>query len=324
MVQRVSGLIAVVLCAGGALRAQTQPMVFVDRWTAKAERPEASALEKRVYPLIRALDGCELQQAKVPGSPDVRFPAPGTTQVTEQLMGMGLQVVPLLAEALDDQRPTKTVPRSGNLQPQPAWTVGEVAYTLIREMCERDFRAEGQTPAQRTADLQKVILAWYAGHGNESAAQRKIGEVSEPWGPTRWNAIRWLGRTQTVAGRAALEKDLDRLLAERLQNPQQSREDKMELAECSLALGQLGDKASLARVQAARKALAEIWDRDTRPRGYDDLRNLYVAYQGEALLGDKAEVAKRMEAVLENLPDVEVSARDAAARWLKEVREQKE
>jgi hypothetical protein len=49
-----------------------------------------------------------------------------------------------------------------------------------------------------------------------------------------------------------------------------------------------------------------------------------VAYQGEALLGDKAEVAKRLEAVLENLPDVEVSARDAAARWLKEVREQKE
>jgi hypothetical protein len=70
-----------------------------------------------------------------------------------------------------------------------------------------------------------------------------------------------------------------------------------ELSECALALGQIGDKASLPKVREACAKLSAAWQLRGGMLGSMDISTTVMGYQGMALLGEKEAAVKELERV---------------------------
>jgi hypothetical protein len=290
--------------SGGAAGA----LVVENRWSVKARGAGVTAVQKAAYGEMARLEDCALMQWDEPGAPDVADPREGTTDATVRLMAMGMEVVPLLAEALDDTTPTRTVPESGRARNAEPWTVNVVVGQMIRRMCGRDFVVEAQGQQHTLGEVgahpelaeafAQEIDGWVAANRKRTEVERKVADVSDGWFRNRLDAVEWLGQKKEKAGRAAIEADVDRTLAA-MEKKQDSLKE-AELSECALALGRIGDKASLPKVRAACARLLADWDwRETSggARGSMDVSTLFMGYEGLALLGEKAAAVKVLDRV---------------------------
>lgn len=204
----------------------------------------------------------------------------------------------MLAEALDDNTPTRDL-RIYNKRGRSAAVVrvNEVVARLIVLIAEHHFvlGEDAQTPqigdVARSPELvpqfRKVVLDWYARNRHRTRAQRKIADVSDICFRNRLDAVEWLGKNQVAAGKTAIVRYINRML----DSKEESTLKWTELAESSLALGQIGDRSALPAVRRACKHLS-YWG-----TGSSSPSDLFMAYQGLALLGRKQEALAELNAL---------------------------
>jgi hypothetical protein len=273
-----------------------------NRWASKARAAGLTPVQKAAYEQMAQLQDCRWEQLTIPGAPEPMLAAPGTPTAGRVLLGMGMEVVPELAEALDDVGESKTRTAHANL---PPWKVNELAAVLIRRTCERDFVIEvggqqhtleevGSHPEWAPA-FQTEIGKWLAAHGNQTETERKIADVQDGWFRNRLDAVEWLGQNKIRAASSPIAAYIDRTLAAIQTQDDSLKED--EAAECAEALGQIGAKNLLPKVVDVCAMLSANWARRHKPMGSMEIENLFQAYRGEALLGEKAEALDELRAI---------------------------
>jgi RNA polymerase sigma factor (sigma-70 family) len=294
-----------------------------DRWLRAAQRPNLSAREKAAYEQLAKVHRCAFQNVTWTARSflDLGKDSDGPMDV---LYRMGLDVLPQLAEALDDRTPTKTVTilrpglrRAGEEGEKKVWLVNELVARLIVELASHDFvldtepgKGVGNPPGIRdlnvqphpVPDFRKAVWDWYAANRDKTPVERKVADVTDRWVGNRLDAIRWLGEQKSDAGRRAIEQRADAIITEI-----QKASDTLiwsELSLCGLALGQIGDKASLPQVRAVCRCLSDTNDFVWATSGWGvSPSTFFEAFQGLALLGEKEEAFRGLKAAYEKHKD---------------------
>jgi RNA polymerase sigma factor (sigma-70 family) len=106
-----------------------------DRWLQAARRPNLPARQKSAYEQLAKLRHSEYPQLTNWGT--LLIP-PDPADPLNALSRMGLDVLPQLAEALDDQTPTRTVTTDGR-GVKKEWRVNDLVARLIASIAEREF-----------------------------------------------------------------------------------------------------------------------------------------------------------------------------------------
>jgi hypothetical protein len=210
---------------------------------------------------------------------------------------MGLDALPPLVDALDDETPTLTITNDHDMHYIPldsrydyTWKVNELAALAICHVTQRVFAVRhgeraragefiydvGKHPAL-IPDLKKQVLDWYYKYRDKSLTERKIDDVDSDLGYNRHEAVQWIGEHKEKRGQQAVIAYVIRLFNDQRSSPESTDHD---LAACALTLGQLGDRTALATVQRICKHLYERPGRD-----YANPTNLSVAREGLAILG---------------------------------------
>jgi hypothetical protein len=286
-----------------------------DRYILAASRAGVTPLHRKVYLQLAqlhrgdywVLDGSLFALIPSRGISSLRPPDDATARIYE----MGIDVLPVLTEALDDTTPSQVFlydsHRIGydghNWVPIRirAWKVNELVGMLICAIAERRFVAiekghthsivrVGDTPAL-VPRFQRLVLDWYAASGKKTPTQRKVEEVSDEFDMNRLNAIAWLGYHKEKAGEAAIQKNVEAIFAAKRSVDSRA----YELAAGAFALGQIGDSNSMASV----RRICGHFSRRLRQNGtlgYGcQSEQLFTAYRGLALLGKKDEALKELD-----------------------------
>ena len=301
-----------------------------DRWLKKAAQPGLSDLQRVAYEQLAQVYLANLQQTGIPGSYDMNMPNSGSPKAVGNLYAMGLDVVPILAEALDDTTMTNTVTRHGSGR-KIEHRVNEMVARLIQSICGRNF-VVGEDPHQVTLEsvgtkpelapqFQKVISEWFKVNRKRNEVERKLADVEDNWFRNRLDAVEWLARKKEAKGVPAIVKYIDRTFV--AMEKEESSLKVSELSECAVALGQIGDKMSLPSVKSVCQRLSANWDKRHRPLGSMEIGDLFQAYQGMALLGDKKAAVDELTRIydaysgeMEAMSSQEFKERlDKAAKW---------
>ena len=249
--------------------------------------------------------------------PHVRTPANGPSDdAIDVLYRMGFNVLPILAEALDDATPSRmpiydygkqSMIGSGSLDTAMdeevrratrigEWKVNQLVGALIDAIADREFvivrdkkeyaiRAIGDKP-ELVPEFKKLVLDWYAENAKRTPLERKIADVQSNVARNRSSAIWWFGYNKEKAGRDAVAARMETILAD---SPTSSPHAG-ELAEGALTLGQLGDVASIDVVRRICRTLAH---HVKVSNGMDDY--LFTACEGLALLGEKDDAISELD-----------------------------
>jgi RNA polymerase sigma factor (sigma-70 family) len=282
------------------------------RWLKAAQRPGLPPRERAAYQQFARLHQGAYKQLTNWGTLLV---PPDPADPLNVLSRMGLDVLPKLAEALDDITPTRTETTDGSGR-KKEWRVNDLVARLIVNIAERDFTIAKQPgtfpPDLRDLDLigirelntqpgapagfKKAVLDWYASNRGRSLAERKIADLGDPWNYI--DAVRWLAEHKSAAGRRAIEKRVDAVLAELRQQKRIHTGMWAEIAFCGEALGKIGDKASLPKVREICRYLSdyEVQNWATGSAG-PNAQTFYEAFHGLALLGEKEEAVRGLQAM---------------------------
>ena len=286
-----------VASSGYAQTAQTSEA----RWRQKAEQLGVSPLGKKAYQQVALLAVAVPPYRSEYGGLNVGELRAGSEKPADALAEMGLPVLPILAEALNDTSPTKIVTFGKSLRRNDTgktWRVNELVSLVLVGITQHNFVVyDGKNPLTLRSDVaqrpelvptfQKAVLVWYEQNKNRTLTERKIADVSDGWFRNRLDAVEWLGARKERRAISALVRYANTVLAAKEKNSLQDA----ELSETTLALGQIGDKASLPTVKKACDYLAyglKRWGVMTS----GTLDDIFQAYQGRALLGD-AQNARR-------------------------------
>ncbi len=155
----------------------------------------------------------------------------------------------------------------------------------------RDLNAQPGT----AADFRKAVLGWYAANRDKTPTERKVADVTDVWFRNRFDAVIWLGQAKAKEGRAPIAARIDAYY----DDPKRSVDttSRAEMGHCALALGQIGDKASLPQVRRVCEDLS-AWPGTYGAGDSGLIEDLFRAYRGLALLGAKEEALKELERVL--------------------------
>ncbi len=271
------------------------------RWRQKAEQSDASPFHKKAYQQIALLAVAAPPYQSEYGGVNVKELRAGSEKPASVLAEMGLPVLPILADALSDTTQTKIVTFGKSLRQNDkgkTWRVNELVALVLVGIVQHDFVVyDGKNPLTLRRDVaerpelvpafQKAVLAWYEQNKNRTLTERKIADVSDGWFRNRLDAVEWLGAHKERKAVPALVCYANTIFASKEKNSLQDA----ELAETTLALGQIGDKATLPVAQKACRYLAAGLKR-YGVTGSMDLLTLFQASQGRALLGD-AQNARR-------------------------------
>jgi hypothetical protein len=284
-----------------------------NRWLRAARQPNLTPRQRLVFEQFALLRQSSYGQLTNWGT--LKIP-PDPTDPMNVISRIGLDVLPQLTEALDDDTPTATVTADGRGQ-KKQWRVNDLVALLIVQIAERDFAIPREPstfpPELRDLDLlairelntqsgsakafKKVVIDWYAGNRKKSLAERKIADLNDQI--NRVDAVRWLAEHKSEAGRRAIETRVDAVLAELREQKRVHSGMWMEIAFCGQALGKVGDKASLPKVREICKYLADV-DRDYATNGTGssgpNAHTFYEAFHGLALLGEKEEALRGLQA----------------------------
>ncbi len=199
--------------------------------------------------------GCEAESA---------WPSLRTRRTRSRLRNLGLDALPFLAEALDDQTQTKVITPRGTTLPNTTsegyklttWKVNELVAMVIQQIARRTFElgewgdnaslSDINAYPNRIPELQKLVVEWYEENRGRTPEERYLADLrSEVFG-TRLAAEMMLGWHKSVKAVTPLMRRVERILGSRQDSATQS-----ELAEVSLALGRIGNSAAYPAVRKA-------------------------------------------------------------------------
>jgi RNA polymerase sigma factor (sigma-70 family) len=288
--------------------AEELPVKTPTRWEKRLQDKDLTAKQRAAYEQIAKLHTVKLDQGDW-GS--IQIPSFGQESKipTDVLYQMGMDVLPILAEALDDETPTKTVTDNRRGPPrnrgEKVWKVNELVALLIVRIADRDFvtgkpdqeltiREIAQRP-QAAPEFRKMVVEWHDKFAAKTPTERKIADVTDSWFRNRFDAIIWLGEKKAKDGRVPIAASVDAFYAD----PKRtfSTLTRAEMSHCSLALGQIRDEAGLPQVRKVCKDMS-YWLETYGIAGSAMLEDLFRAYQGLALLGYKDEAIKELERLL--------------------------
>lgn len=261
-----------------------------------AQRPGVTALQKAVYHRLGGLLADAHRRL-----PSVPLNLAADTD---------LDAIPPLVEALADDRAVAADTR--RLNDVRRVTMREIVASLIERTAQHEFTiGDGSQYGglhqlnefpDRTAALQKIVLAWYASNRGRSIRLRKLDDLTDPFFHNRMTAMWWIGANRERGG--------VRLITDRahaIHAQMQTRRDSLllsELVECGLPLGQIGDRESLPCVRMicsviTQEVLAAYPPRDVnRSSCYSEqLRDLFRPFHGLALLGRKTEALRQLQRI---------------------------
>jgi RNA polymerase sigma factor (sigma-70 family) len=274
-----------------------------NRWEKLLQDKNLTAKQRSAYEQIAKLRTIKLDSSGW-GSISVPSFVKDSKLATDLLFAMGLDVLPMLAEALDDEAPTATVitQREGDFKQEKVWKVNDFAALLIVRIADRDF-VIGELPkylgirdiAERpkaALEFRKMVVAWHGKFATKTQTERKIADVTDPWFRNRFDAIIWFGQGKVNDGRAPIVARVDAFYADK--NREYSSLTRAEMSHCSLALGQIGDKADLPPVRKVCKDIS-YWLETYGIQGSQMLEDLFRSYQGLVLLGEKDAAIQELE-----------------------------
>ena len=292
-----------ILCISHVVGAAEAPIA--NRWDPKAQREGITALQRKAYQQVAKLHNFKGWQMAEWGTVDYEFGVPAPNPMTT-LRDMDIDVLPILVEALDDSTPTKTVNKLGtNIAHKPGWKpnvhvwkVNELVARLIRDITHHEFvlgelRSEVnllniEAHRDRIPEFQKQILEWYEQNKDKKPEERKIADLKSNL-RSRLDAEIWLGKKKSIKAVPFLAKQIETVLEQR-----ESSLTETELAEISLALGRIGDPKGLPAVKKACDHLS-YWL--PRSPGSSATQELFTAYHGLALLGQKKEAMAELNRI---------------------------
>jgi RNA polymerase sigma factor (sigma-70 family) len=275
----------------------------MNRWEKALRNKNLTPKQRAAYEQIAKLHTAKLGQWAEWGVVQIPSFEPDSKLPTDVLYRMGVDVLPVLAEALDDETPTATVTdlREGSLREKKVWRVNELVALLIVRVADRDFVVgepgkevgvrEIAAHPKAAPEFRKAVVAWHAAFAAKTPTERKVADVTGPWFRNRFDAVIWLGEHKAKAGRAPVAARVDAFYAD----PKRSFDStsRAEMSHCALALGQIGDKAALPQV---RRVCADMsyWVETYDNSGSSMLEDLFRAYRGLALSGEKDAALKEL------------------------------
>jgi hypothetical protein len=284
-----------------------------ERWQQAAHKPGLTPRQKLVFEQFSKLRQYNDPRMTIWGQLPI---PPDPSDPLNVLSRIGLDVLPQLTEALDDDTPIPTV-TTDRLGAKKQWRVNDLIARLIVQIADREFtipKEPGTFPPEvrnldalgirelnsqpgATAAFKKVVLDWYANNRRKNETERKIADLNDPWNNNA--ALRWLGEHPGDAGRRAIEMRVDAVLAELRQRKRIHSGMWMEIASSGQALGKNKDEASLPKVREICDYLTAV-DKDYATNGTGssgpNAYTFYEAYHGVALLCQKEEALLGLQA----------------------------
>jgi len=298
VISRNASWLAVLICA--PLIAHGGDASVPNRWEIMLRKNGISPLQRRAYEqLANDFKGEQLTQWDIVF---YLYPKPNPMAVLRE---MGIHVVPILAKALDDNTPTKTVNRLGTNRKHwkgkvHTWKVNELVALLIRDITNREFvlgewgdgvhLRELESHRDRIPEFQKQILEWCKRNKDRTPEERKIADLHSNL-RNRLDAAAWLGKKKSTEAVVPLANRIETILAFG-----QDSSTEAELAEDSLALGRIGHPKGYA---AVRKACDSLSQSQPRSPGSSAIQDLFKAYEGLAMLGHKKEALAELKRIYE-------------------------
>ena len=221
------------------------------RYLDAVSRKDISALQKQAYEQLARVHDSEYPLAitgfvkhSLTLRPRGRTLANSSSNdAIDVLDRMGFDVLPVLAEALDDPTPT-CMPiykyrgpyiASGPINEMPddvlrgatrigEWKVNQLVGTLIDTLADRDFiivrdkiwydiSDVGDKP-ELAPEFKKLVLDWYAENAKRTPLERKIADLQSDVSRHRSCAISWIGAHKEKAGRDAVAARMEAILAD--------------------------------------------------------------------------------------------------------------
>jgi hypothetical protein len=148
------------LCVPNAVSAGDAPPA--DRWDVKAHQEGISSVRRKAYQQLARLRDYQATQVNESGTLYYDYPK-GNPMAA--LRDTGISALPVLAEALDDNTPSKTSTRAHGVY--RVWRVSELAALLIDHIADHffDVEADGgvsihdiRSHRGRIAEFQKQVL----------------------------------------------------------------------------------------------------------------------------------------------------------------------
>jgi RNA polymerase sigma factor (sigma-70 family) len=292
--------------------AEEPPVKELNRWEKRLRDKNLTAKERAAYEQLAKLHTVKLQQWDHRGSIAIPSLGPDSELPTDVLYRMGVDVLPVLAEALDDETPTATVTDNRG-RDRKVWKVNELVGKLVWRIADRDFvvgepnkevsvRDVGDHP-KAIPEIRKLVVDWHAKYASKTPAERRIADITDSWFRNRMDAVIWLGENKAKEGRRAIEARVDGYY----DDPKRSIDStsRAEMADCALALGQIGDQASLPQVRRVCEDMSYTVYMAYRPKeqgrwavGSAMNQDLFRAYRGLTLLGKKNEAIKELNHLL--------------------------
>jgi hypothetical protein len=263
------------------------------RWLEKSREPGVTPLRRAACEQIARIRICEITFFMRPGGFDILRLKADEQSPTDALYKMGIEVLPVLVEALDDATPTTVLEpdRFDDRLKPTRWNVNQLVWRLIGRIAGRQFVItdgpeeiwEFSKNPQLVPRFKEVVLEWYRGNKDRTIEQRKIADLGDPFFRNRMDAAEWLGKQRSTEAVPAIAKYLN----DTLDGEKKSSLVDSEVAGAALALGQIGDKDARPAVIRACNHFSEDFTRPRGSVGFFDVGKYFQAEQGRALLGEK-------------------------------------
>ena len=316
--------VVIIGLSAGALRAHADDEPG-DRYLRLASQQGVSPVQKAAYEQLARLYRGDFTE--VIDSCDFAGPLPNNSMAI--LFKMGLDVLPVVAVALDDDTPTRTITVHGSGR-KTIWKVDELAALLICRIADRQFfLMQGKeeiwirsVEKHRTLapQFKKLVLDWYSKNGKKTLAERKIADVESDVLLNRLQAVGWIGEHREEVGQKAVLDHTNVLFTSDVVSSSKDA----ELAACSLALGQVGDKKTIDTVMRICQHFSHCpyaWNGWPHYSSFNSF--LFDAYKGLALLRGKEEALRELRRLYDiHSPKMETYWRkdyeerlEAAKKW---------
>ena len=307
--------------------APADPVAPMQQPVKQAPTPAFSPVRALVQQQIALLKISTPTMRMTPGGYDLLSLKSGEVYPAKTLFDIGLPALPLLVESLSDSSDTTVIQSDrGALRDKPKVVkTNELVANIIHQISQHEF-AIGKYPnenilnyginkdSKSIVEFQKLVLSWYKVNSEKTLEERKMADVDDPWFGNRRDAVEWLGQHKVMRARPIIARHLENALA----NPEKEKFLDWEAAQSALALGKLGDPASLPVVKRACEFLATRWQK-YGVVGSMDIQTLFEAYQGRALLGEKSQALRELKELRNQVPrTLESSSAGEYQRRLKE------
>ncbi|MCK4789424.1 MAG: hypothetical protein KAV87_37120 [Desulfobacteraceae bacterium] len=300
-----------------------------DRWIQKSQSKGLPALQKKAYQQLARVHLCKFTQFDHRGSFDILSWRKDSNEPMDLLYKMGVNVLPVLAGALSDQTPTRTI-TTNRWEEKRVWKVNELIAVLIRRIADRDF-AIGEYPNdRRIVDIRHFselapgfatfVLKWYQENKDKTWEERKIADLESDVPPNRLGAIKWLGKHKVHGAIDHLIFHIDNILSGEVV----SSSTHWEISAAAFALGQIGDSKGFEAVKRACDHLSYWIYMSYRPieqgrsaKTSGQIYRLFRAYQGMALLGHKEQALGELNRLFQKYgKEMENGTRKEYKEWL--------